>query len=104
MQLGEIARRRVAAQQIARHDFRSAKDVVAWLGAVQAQDYAGAKWAVGVRLREGAATDASIERALDEGEILRTHAMRAAVGCPAVISSAIAAYAPAEAEGGAPGG
>ncbi len=70
-----IARRRIAAQQIARHDFATPADVVRWLGAVQAQDYAGAKWAVGLRLPEGA-TDAAIQRALDAGAILRTHAMR----------------------------
>lgn len=50
--------------------------MVGWLGAVQAQDYAGAKWAVGLRLPEGVATDPSIERALSEGDILRTHAFR----------------------------
>ena len=70
-----IARRRIAAQQIARHDFSTPADVVRWLGAVQAQDYAGAKWAVGLRLPPGA-TDAAIQRALDEGAILRTHVMR----------------------------
>jgi hypothetical protein len=70
-----VARLRIGAQQIARHDFRRPKDVVAWLGAVQAQDYAGAKWALGARLPDGV-TDASIERALDQGEMLRTHAMR----------------------------
>jgi hypothetical protein len=47
---------------------------VALLGAVQAQDFAGAKWALGQRLR--GATDATIERAYDEGAILRTHVLR----------------------------
>ena len=49
-------------------------DVVAWLGAVQAQDYSGAKWALG--LRTNGVTDADVDRAFDEGAILRTHVMR----------------------------
>ncbi|HZA14334.1 MAG TPA: winged helix DNA-binding domain-containing protein [Myxococcaceae bacterium] len=48
---------------------------MAWLGGVQAQDYGAAKWAVGLRLPEGA-TDSSIEEALTAGAILRTHALR----------------------------
>ena len=48
--------------------------VVADLGAVQAQDYQGAKWALG--LRTAGATDASVERAFDRGAILRTHVLR----------------------------
>ena len=45
-----------------------------WLGAVQSQDYAGAKWALGQRTR--GATDAELDRLFDEGAILRTHVMR----------------------------
>jgi hypothetical protein len=48
--------------------------VVKWLGAVQAQDYAAAKWAVG--LRSQGATDDDIEQAFTVGAILRTHLMR----------------------------
>jgi len=47
---------------------------VSRLGAIQAQDYAGAKWAIAMRTPN--ATDASIERALDEGSIIRTHVLR----------------------------
>lgn len=50
------------------------EEVVRWLGAVQAQDYPGAKWGVGLRISSG--TDAIVERACDEGRILRTHVMR----------------------------
>jgi hypothetical protein len=69
-----LAARRLIAQQIARHELTSPGELVAWLGAVQAQDYAGAKWALGLRL--GAATEAAIERALSDGAVLRTHALR----------------------------
>jgi hypothetical protein len=50
--------------------------LVRWLGAVQAQDYAGAKWAVGLRLSDRELGEASVERCLAEGTILRTHVMR----------------------------
>jgi hypothetical protein len=53
---------------------RSAEGVVSWLGAVQAQDYAGAKWALS--LRTTGVTDADVERAFDGGRILRTHVLR----------------------------
>ena len=49
-------------------------EVVDWLLAVQAQDFAGSKWAVGLRMQK--ATDASIEQAFNEGAILRTHLLR----------------------------
>ncbi len=45
-----------------------------WLGAVQAQEYAPARWAVGMRTR--GATDADVVRACDEGRILRLHILR----------------------------
>src|SRR6185503_4235399 len=50
------------------------QDVVSWLGAVQAQVYGDAKWALGLRMRRS--TDARIEAAFSEGSILRTHVMR----------------------------
>jgi hypothetical protein len=67
---------RSARQQISRHDFRSARDVVAWMGAIQAQDPLGARWAVGLRLPPGSVTETDIARAIDEGQIVRIHAMR----------------------------
>ncbi|HZL64666.1 MAG TPA: winged helix DNA-binding domain-containing protein [Thermoleophilia bacterium] len=54
--------------------FAAPEDVVGWLGAVQAQDYGPAKWAVG--MRQGRASDAAVERAFAEGRILRTHVLR----------------------------
>ena len=44
------------------------------LGAVQAQDYGGAKWALS--RRTAGATDAEIELELDRGTIVRTHVLR----------------------------
>ncbi len=44
------------------------------MGAVQAQDYAAAKWAVGQRMRRS--TDTAIDQAFADGAILRTHLLR----------------------------
>jgi len=49
--------------------------VVAWFGAVQAQDYLGALWAVGLRL-SGDARERDVERALSERSIVRSWPMR----------------------------
>jgi hypothetical protein len=49
--------------------------VVAWLGAVQAQEYGPAKWGLALR-SPGGTTDAAVERAIDRGRILRTHLLR----------------------------
>jgi hypothetical protein len=70
----DFARQRLRNQGITEATLGKPGDVVGWLGAVQAQDYAGAKWALGLRL-QGAA-DADIEQAFTQGAILRTHLMR----------------------------
>ena len=49
-------------------------DVIRHLGAVQAQDYGGAKWAVAQRAVT--VTDAELDRLFAEGTLLRTHVMR----------------------------
>lgn len=49
-------------------------DVVRWMGAVQAQDYGQATWAIGLRTSGNTATE--IDRALEDGSILRTHVLR----------------------------
>ncbi|MFR9166397.1 MAG: winged helix DNA-binding domain-containing protein [Dysgonomonas sp.] len=65
---------RMLNQQLANPAFDSPKDLVAWMGAVQAQDYNMVKWAVGVRLGSGNLAD--VNAALKKGDILRTHMMR----------------------------
>lgn len=69
-----IALSRLFNQHIEATKFKSAADVVGWMGAMQAQDFAMAKWAVGIRLPHS--TERSIEAALDSGEIIRTHLLR----------------------------
>lgn len=70
----EIALQRLVNQQVARPAFAHPSEVVAWLGAVQAQDYLGALWAVGLRMP--GATEQTIEQALAEKTIVRTWPMR----------------------------
>ena len=45
----DLARQRLLNQHIARPRFAKPAEIVAWLGAVQAQDFAGAKWSLGLR-------------------------------------------------------
>src|SRR5262250_1125569 len=70
----DIARLRLQNQRIAGATFEKPGDVVAWLGSVQAQDYLGALWAVGLRMRS--AVEADIEQALANRTIIRTWPMR----------------------------
>lgn len=68
-----LARWRLRAQSITDARFTSPEDVVRWLGAVQSQEQAVAKWSVGMRCGAG---EEVLDRALAEGTILRTHVLR----------------------------
>ena len=70
----DIARQRLHRTFLVDRRWTTGSDVVRALGAVQAQDYEGAKWALSMRTT--AATDAAIEREFDSGAILRTHVLR----------------------------
>ncbi len=52
----------------------SVKGIVSWLGAMQGQDFPGAKWAVGLRLK--GSSDIDIEDAIAKREIVRTWTIR----------------------------
>lgn len=65
---------RLYNQRISHPPHADPVDVVQWLGAVQAQDYPAATWAVAQRTT--GATAAGLEQAFAEGRILRTHVMR----------------------------
>jgi hypothetical protein len=70
----------VAAQRLHNHGISQPKRcepdaMVRRLGAVQSQEYQAAKWAVALRT-SGTTRDEEVERAFDEGRILRTHVMR----------------------------
>jgi hypothetical protein len=70
----ELARLRLRAQRLAGERLRAGEEVVGWLVAVQAQDYAGAKWSLGQRARN--LTDDGVDAAFNAGRILRTHVLR----------------------------
>lgn len=74
MEFNEISKLRLLNQKIESTAFADANSVVSWMGAMQAQDYLYAKWAVGQRMLN--VTDEKIESALNKGEIIRTHVLR----------------------------
>ena len=74
MILTDITKLRLISQHIVGSKLKTVKEIVEWMGAMQAQDYAMAKWAIGVRLP--GSTDRMIESAMNKGEILRTHLLR----------------------------
>lgn len=74
MSNSDLVYQRLHNQKLSASEFKKPVDVVRWLGAVQAQDLNGAKWALALRMRD--ATNAAIEKAYDQGQILRTHVMR----------------------------
>ena len=70
-----IATRRLRNQRITRTGFAAPEQVVDWLGAVQAQEYEPAAWALALRMK-GNPVRTDIETAFEEGRVLRTHVMR----------------------------
>jgi DNA glycosylase AlkZ-like len=73
----DITSQRLVNQQVTHPAFAHPSELVAWLGAMQAQDYLGALWAVG--LRTAGATEQTVEQALAEKTIVRTWPMRGTI-------------------------
>ena len=74
MNLMDISNIRLINQQIVNSKFTNIKDVVGWMGAIQAQDYSMAKWAIGARLPN--INESQIEEAIKKVDIIRTHILR----------------------------
>ena len=70
----ELITERLRNQHLTQPGRRDPVQVVASLGAMQAQDFPAAKWAVG--LRAPGCHNANIEEAFNSGAILRTHVLR----------------------------
>ena len=70
-----IRRLRLAHQQLVAPTLTDPAAVVSHLVAMQAQEYAMAKWAIGLRLADGG-SDEAVESACDAGRILRLHVLR----------------------------
>jgi hypothetical protein len=77
MKAEEIGLHRLLNQRIAGTKLQTSAEVVQWMGAMQAQDYHQALWAIGLRMH--AATMAQVEQAIAEGQILRTWPMRGTI-------------------------
>lgn len=65
---------RLIAQRISAPRSATPAETVRWMLALQAQDFPGVKWSVGLRQLDG--TEAAVEAACDAGEIVRSWPMR----------------------------
>lgn len=74
MTTADLRELRLLNQHLASPLFKQPADLVYHMGAIQSQNYAGAKWAIAQRLKNAA--DKTIEDAFTNGDILRTHVMR----------------------------
>lgn len=74
MKLTDLAHIRLNTQHLNNDKFKQPEEVVAYLGAVQSQDYGSATYALGLRMQHPDID--KIQQAFDEGKILRTHVMR----------------------------
>jgi hypothetical protein len=70
----DISKLRLQNQHLLGEKLQTPHEIVSVLGAVQSQDYFGAKWSLAQRLQT--VTDLSLDEAFNKGEILRTHVMR----------------------------
>ena len=68
-----ISHQRLVSQKLYKTSSSSPQEIVQHLGAMQAQDYSMAKWAIGSRCD---ATEKEIEEAINSGKIIRTHILR----------------------------
>ena len=69
----EISHHRLVSQKLYKTSKCSPQEIVHHLGAMQAQDYAMAKWAIGSRCN---ATEKEIEEVINSAKIIRTHILR----------------------------
>lgn len=72
-----VAARRLSRQFLTRGGPSTPEEVARWFGAVQAQEIPGALYALGLRVP--GATEASVERAVTSGTIVRTWPMRGTI-------------------------
>ncbi|NVO18660.1 MAG: winged helix DNA-binding domain-containing protein [Bacteroidetes bacterium] len=70
----ELIKLRLTSQQLYLPGVSDPTELISWMGALQAQDYAMAKWALGIRIP--GCTDQEVAGAIKRGDIIRTHVMR----------------------------
>lgn len=69
-----LVSQRLLSQQLICPQFATPKEVVSWMGAVQAQDHKGMRWAVAMRTKKPSLK--AFQKAFNAGEIVRFHLMR----------------------------
>ncbi len=69
-----ILKMRLHNQLLAGTSLRKPEEIVAYMGAMQAQEAEMSKWGVGARLKGAAVND--IEESINTGKIIRTHILR----------------------------
>ncbi|HLN20963.1 MAG TPA: winged helix DNA-binding domain-containing protein [Bacteroidales bacterium] len=74
MKEDEIAYLRLINQKLTGDGDYSPREIAGWMGALQAQDYNMVKWAFGIRMNN--ATKETIDNAIDNSDIIRTHLLR----------------------------
>jgi len=74
MNSDDIGQLRLQNQKIIGTHFKTPEEVVSYMGGMQAQDYLGAQWAIG--LRTTSCTEKDVEKAIAERKIVRTWPMR----------------------------
>jgi hypothetical protein len=74
MNLEDVTRLRMRNQRLDESSFEHPDYVVSWFGAMQAQDYSAAKWAVSLRSKN--LSNSLLDQSFGEGKILRTHVLR----------------------------
>jgi Winged helix DNA-binding domain len=74
MKFEDIPKLRLYNQHIMMPHYSEPGEIVKWLGAVQAQDYLGALWAIGLRLKGN--TESTLEKAIENRKIVRSWPMR----------------------------
>lgn len=75
--IDKLVLQRLHNQHLIGPKFANAVDAVSYFGAVQGQDYLYSLWALGLRVEE--ATEASIEQALNDRQIIRTWPLRSTI-------------------------
>lgn len=74
MTTSQLLQIRLHNQQLSQQQFDSPGELVEWFGAVQAQDYLGAMWSIGMRLPT--TIESEVEKATVDKTIIRTWPMR----------------------------
>lgn len=70
----EIARWRMHNQHLWGISLKTPEEVVRWLGAMQSQEFAMARWSIAQRAND--LSDTALDQAFADGTLLRTHVVR----------------------------